>query len=401
MTRKEILERIEAIQNRVKEVNGIVEKRAADPDGDPVDYEALATELDNLATEKRQLSLRLKALDIQEGETETRSNGVQQIVRTEKRFDKMEKEELFQAAEYRSAFFKVLQGKPLTEIEKRAYSSASDSAGAVIPTETAEKIFDKMVKVAPMINEITLLRVSGNLKFGVENARADAALHTENASITPASDTLTYVTLGGYEIVKVIRISKTVKTMAINAFETWLTKILSEDLAEKIEDYIINGTGSSQPKGVEKARTWTAGTTAIEYTNGGDPTYANVMDLIALLASRYDSKAVMVTNKAFLFGKLAQIADDNGNPIFVKDMSKDVPLAVMGYPVRLSDKVESGSLYLGDFTNVVGNLSQDVTIESSTQSGFLNNAIDYRGAAIFDCDIMLADAFVKLTEASA
>jgi len=57
-------------------------------------------------------------------------------------------------------------------------------------------------------------------------------------------------------------------------------------------------------------------------------------------------------------------------------------------------------MYFGNYKKVVGNLAQDVLVESSTQSGFLSNSIDFRGTAIFDCDIALPDAFIKMSEAS-
>ena len=51
-----------------------------------------------------------------------------------------------------------------------------------------------------MLNEVTLLQVKGAVKFVVEGTNNDAAIHTENAAITPAADTLTTVTLSGYEL---------------------------------------------------------------------------------------------------------------------------------------------------------------------------------------------------------
>jgi len=250
----EILRRLKAIAARVTEVNSMVETRAANPEGDPVDYNALNEELDNLGLEKRQLQLRLRAIEMnEETAPETRSlGGLQNLAGTpEKRFEKMDAEERRGTPEYRNAFLKTLQGKALSDVEKRAYTSASDSAGA----------------------EITLLRVAGALKFGVENARDAADEHDENDAVSPASDTLTYVTLGSYERIKILRISKTVQTMAISAFENWLTKILAEDIAVKLENDIINGSGSGEPKGIEEARTWTDDTSSIEYTNDGSPTY--------------------------------------------------------------------------------------------------------------------------------
>ena len=296
--------------------------------------------------------------------------------------------------EYRSAFFKRLLGKPLTEIEERAYTSADQSAYAVIPVETANMIFEKMKKVAPMLSQITLLRVAGNVKFAIEGTRNVAAIHTENEAITPATDTLTYVTLAGYEYAKVIRISKTVATMAIDAFETWLVNMLAEDIARAIEDDIINGTGSNEPKGVEKANTWTTGTLISVAATALD--FDDIMDLIALLPNGYMSNAKFLCNSRMFYGRLAKIKDAEGSPIYVRDMESGVGFRIMGFPVILSDYVANNTAYFGDFSKVIGNLSQDIMVESSTQSGFLANAIDFRGTAIFDCDIAVPEAFRKL-----
>lgn len=305
--------------------------------------------------------------------------------------------ELYATAEYRSAFFKTLLGKPLTDTEKRAYDSSSSVA--VIPTTTSDILFSKMVKVAPLINEITLLRIAGNVKFGIQGERDDAALHTENAAVTPAGDTLVYVELGGYDITKVVRISKNVQTMAIAAFENWLTDLLAQDIAVKIEDFTINGTGSSQPLGVDKANTWDA-TNSIQYTKGGSPTYDNVVDMISLLPARYTGNAKFLCNNKFLYGMLAKIKDDQKRPILVQDFSNPIAQRILGFPVLISDKVPAGSLFFGDFKQMVGNLSQDVTVETSTASGFLNRSIDYLGSAIYDCDVALKDAFTKMFEAT-
>ena len=296
--------------------------------------------------------------------------------------------------EYRSAFFKRLLGKPLTEIEERAYTSADQSAYAVIPVETANMIFEKMKKVAPMLNQITLLRVAGNVKFAIEGTRNPAAVHAENDPITPAADALTYVTLAGYEYAKVIRISKTVATMAIDAFETWLVNMLAEDIARAIEDDIINGTGSNEPKGVEKANTWTTGTLISVAASALD--FDDIMDLIALLPNGYMSNAKFLCNSRMFYGTLAKIKDAEGSPIYVRDMESGVGFRIMGFPVILSDYVANNTAYFGDFSKVIGNLSQDIMVESSTQSGFLANAIDFRGTAIFDCDIAVPEAFRKL-----
>lgn len=305
--------------------------------------------------------------------------------------------ELHATPEYRSAFFKALQGKPLNDAEKRAYDTSSGAA--VIPTSTSDILFSKMTKVAPLINEITLLRIAGNVRFGIQGSRDDAALHTENAAITPAGDTLVYVELGGYDITKLVRISKNVQTMAIPAFEGWLTDLLSQDIAVKMEDFSINGTGSSQPLGVDKANTWDA-TNSIQYTKGGTPTYDNVVDLISLLPARYSANAKFLCNNKFMYGMLAKIKDDQKRPILVQDFSNPVAQRIMGFPILISDKVPAGTLFFGDFKQMVGNLAQDVTVEASAASGFVNRSIDFLGSALYDCDVALKDAFTKMFESA-
>lgn len=389
------MDRLQEIEKRLNEIKVELEN-------DNADIDALEKEVKELTEERKAIQEKIERrkeimANIVSGEGTIINDFLPN--KEERKFENMTKEEILETPEYRSAFLKKLLGKPLTEAEERAYTSADNSAGAVIPTLTASELFDKMVAIAPMIDEITLLRVAGNVKFAIENVRDAATKHTENAAVTPAGDSLAYVTLAGYEYIKVIRISKTVQTMSINAFENWLTDMLAEDIAVAIENDIINGDGVSGPKGVEYAATWVAGENLIEYANGGSPSYDNVMDMIAALPLRYHSGAKFLCNSKFLYGKLAKIKDDQKQPILVKDMANGLQFRIMGFPVLLSDKVADGVMYFGNFKKIVGNLAQDVTVESSTQSGFLNNSIDFRGTAIFDCDIALPDAFIKMAEA--
>ena len=245
---------------------------------------------------------------------------------------------------------------------------------------------------------MTLLQVAGSVKFATEGVRDSAALHTENSTVNSASDTLISVDLGGYEFVKIISISKTVQTMAITAFEAWLTDILARDIARQIEYMAINGTGVGQPTGVEKANTWDD-TNCFTVAAGSNLTYANVCSFIGLLGGGYDYNAKMLMSKKTLYNDFMPLMDKSKNDLVVRDAVTNSYM-VMGYPVMVSDSVKEHDVYLGDFKNLVGNLSQNVTVDSSVESGFRSNSIDFRGSAIFDCKPALGEAFVKLTKAA-
>lgn len=296
--------------------------------------------------------------------------------------------------EYRDAFMKTLLNRELNDIEKRefAFINGAGNATAVVPTITSDSIVDYMVKVAPMLDEIDLMRVAGALRIATEGARAAAALHPENQPTVPAADTMLWITLGAFEYIKVQRISATVRNMAIPQFEAWLVKTLAEDLAIQLENEIVLGTNVTS--GLETSNVIWNAANSVQYI--ANVSYADITGIIALLPARHDRLAKFVMNKAMYYNQIAQILDANGNPIAVPDFSNPAQMRIMGYPVLISDSVGAGIAYLGNFKKMIGNLSQDVTIESSAQSGFLNNSVDFRGVCAFDCACSDVNAIRKL-----
>lgn len=373
-------ERMFEINTRKAEIRKDIETNK-----EKIDIDKYEKELRDLNTELEDIQKRMKLVD---GITiEKPKDGVE-----------MRDNYTIESKEYRSAFLKKLQGNRLNEVEQRAYTSVADSAGAAIPTQTSDQLFSKIKQIAPILNEITLLQVAGDVKFAVEDVRDNAARHAENATVTPAGDKLVSVSLGGYEYVKVISISKTVQTMAVDAFETWLTDILSTDVARAIENDAINGTGTDQPKGVAYANTWDD-TNSVTIAAASSLTYGDVCKFVGLLPGGYDANAKFLMSKKTLYQDFITLQDKSKNDLVIRNA--DGTFNILGYPVLLSDSVALHNAYLGDFKKVVGNLSQNVMVESSVESGFRSNSIDFRGTAIFDSKPAIGEAFVKLTKAEA
>lgn len=339
------------------------------------------------ATEEKRALLERKAelKDLEERKqiaNAINEGSVQGTVKEERKMEETKMEFTRESKEYRNAWLKNLQGAKLNEAEQRAIAQ-TDVQGA-IPTMVSDKFFEKMKKLAPMVNEITLLQVAGNVTFTVENVRDDASVHTENANITAGgNDSFVKVSLGAIEFAKVIGISKTVKAMAIDSFENWLIEILSGDIARAIDNYIINDATNGL-----SANTYIA-STKVTATYG----YTDICNLIADLPAAYDSEAKFLMNKKTFYGDIKAIVDNNKRPIFdEKDKT------IMGYPVLLDDYVTSAKspIYLGKFTDIVGNLSIPCEVEASTESGFTSGTIQYRGFAAFDSKLAKTDAIVKM-----
>ena len=246
-----------------------------------------------------------------------------------------------------------------------------------------------------MLNEVTLLHVKGAVKFAVEGTNNDAAIHAENAAITAAADTFTTVTLTGYEIIKLVQISDTVMTMSIAAFESWIVNMLAEAIARKIEDLIINGTGTNQPKGIDKANTWGA-TNSVSVGASASLTAANVQALIGLLNAGYDRNAKFSMSKKTLFTDFMPLQDNSKNHIVTVQGNN---YFVYGYPVLLSDYVKDHEAFLGDFKKVCANLAENIGVKNAYDIN--TNSYKYSGIAIFDCQPAIGEAIVKLVKATA
>lgn len=376
---KKILQRMNEIRSRKAEIRSTLENDTS------ADLDALTKELRNLDTEYSELERRKATIEgINTGTIPT--NQIDNPLQ-----NRSQEPQGIDSKEYRSAWLKNLLEKPLDNQEQRAITAANVSGA--IPTQTSNEIIRKLKQTVPLLNEVTLLHVAGNVNFAVEGNKTAAAIHTENAETDAATDTLVTVSLAGYEIVKLIRISATVRTMTINAFESWLVDMLTEALAEKIEDYLVNGTGVSQPKGVKYANTWVDNTNGIAWA-GASLANVDITEGISLLPGGYDRNAKLLMSKKTLWANVMPIRDDGKAPI-VKEDGKGGYI-IHGYPVLLSDKVDNGVIYLGDFKKIVANLAEDFTVKASEHSGFVHNSIDYRGTCIFDSDIALGEAFVKI-----
>lgn len=308
--------------------------------------------------------------------------------------EKMDERNILSSKEYRSAFLKTLQKKTLTNAEERAMTSAANSVGTAIPTELQNNIIEKLYEEADLLKEIELLHVKGNITFAVEATPTDANIHTEGATINEDGDVVIPVSLTTYEITKYITISRTVSNMTIDAFEKWLTNMIAKRIARKIVKLIINGTGTNQPKGVANANTW-GNTNSVTVAKTASLAKANVLELIKLLPGGYDKNGKWLMSKKTLLGDFRPLQDKSTDDFFIKENGK---YYIEGYEVMLDEDVTEHEAILGDFKMYVGNLADEVTVD--TDKKLSSNSFEYLGCANFDGKPAIGEAFVKLIKAT-
>lgn len=309
--------------------------------------------------------------------------------------DQQERTYNVESAEYRSAWLKQIRGIDLNDIEKRAMTTAAGSAGAVVPTTTVNKIIEKIKEYCPILNKIDLLHIKGAVTIPAEGTTADAQKHAEGATITADADTMLKVSLAGYEVTKLVTISKSVLTMSIDAFEAWLVNKIARKVAEKIGTLIFNGTGTGEAQGVN-ATTWNE-KNSVTVAKTASLTEANVTGVVALMNSGYFANAEWYMSSATFFADFHPLMNNSKNNVVTETNGV---YRIMGKAVNFDERVTAHEAFLGDFyLGYVGNLQEDVNVTS--QFVTRENAFDFLGCAIFDGKVQAVEAFVKIAKATA
>lgn len=100
-------------------------------------------------------------------------------------------------------------------------------------------------------------------------------------------------------------------------------------------------------------------------------------------------------SKKTLLGDFRPLQDKGTDDLFVKENGK---YYVEGYEVMLDDNVTEHEAFLGDFKMYVGNLAEEVTVD--TDKKLSTNSYEYLGCAMFDGKPAIGDAFVKIVKAT-
>lgn len=391
---------IKAIEKRAQEIQETVNNDAeADIAGLSIEAEGLQQAKENLV-EKRSSILSFNPITGTKKKTENVENTV----------------DVFGTPEYRSAFYKGLLGKEMTQPEQRAMETANEvlrvekrldafntvtNNASVIPTQTLNEVVRKARTQGGLLTEARGFNIPSNLKVPVGTPLTKAEWHVEGEKVESEKTTTAFVEFKPHELIKIFSISASAKKMSIQAFEAYVTDELVASVMEAIEEALVSGTGVGQGKGIETV-TFTVGTNAIEYAKDAVPAYTDFTKTIALLKRGYSKGAKWAMNNATLYNKVYSVVDGNKRPIFIADPKGESIGKILGFDVVIDDNIADGDMFLGNYKQYLGyNIPEGIALEVSTQSSFNKGLVDYRALAIADTQVILPEAFVKLSEAEA
>ena len=216
--------------------------------------------------------------------------------------------------DYRRAFMNyVAKGAPIPyNLTNQNQVTKSTDAGALIPTIVVEKIIEKAKSVGNILALITKTNFAGGVKVPVSQARPVATWVAEGAG----SDTQKYtngdVVFAYYKLRCAVAMTFEVANLSLDIFEAHFVQTVSDAMVEALEQAVVSGTGSGQPKGILK-ETPDEGQ-ALEVAADGKLDYALLCQAEGALPEAYENGAVWLMSKK-TFMEFEGMVDANGQPI--------------------------------------------------------------------------------------
>lgn len=361
------------LEDWMAEIDARLAAIPAELEKDGADLDALEQEVRNLTLRREQLkeSAERRAAFLKEIATGTSG----QVVRTFQAGMQEQRTFGVDTPEYRSAWLKNLQGKPLDAEERVAVT-----ASAAIPTQTMNQIIHRL-ELTPMIAAVDVTYIPGNVTFPIEGTVNAASWVAMGSAATDSGDTITSITLGAYKLIKTVEITADVMAMGIDAFESWLVGRLANKLSVAVDAAIFTGTGSSQATGLLKSGEITQTGT---FTKAA-MTYKDLLAIIATLPTQYLANASFAMPRALFYKEVLGITDTNGNPVVVADPQAPARFTIFGYPVIVDDNCTADKLLFGDFKEAYKfNFAQSPAVESDRSVAFRSGSTVYRVMALAD-----------------
>lgn len=328
------MNRIEEILKRKAEINEMLkdEKRSTD-----LDYKEIEKEIRELNDELEELETRERLMketeSIESGQVQTRK------VETFNAKQGTEQRDLgTDSVEYRKAFMDyVLRGKEIpAELRADAVTYTKD-VGSVIPQTILNRIVEKIEAVGMILPLVTRTAIKGGVTLPTSSVKPVATWVAEGAGSDKQKKTTGSITFAYHKLRCAVAVSLEVDTMALPIFESTLINNVVEAMTKAIEQSIISGSGTGQPKGI-LTETPEDGQ-ALEVS---EIAYQTLLDAEAALPLEYEANAIYcMTKKTFM--KYQGITDVDGQPIARVNygISGKPERVLLGRPVVLCNYITS------------------------------------------------------------
>ena len=221
--------------------------------------------------------------------------------------------DFYDTAKYRKSFMNyVLTGKKSADMFNQDENTKTTDVGSVIPTTILNRIIEKMEAESVILPLVTRTNYKGGLSVPTSTVKPVASWVSEGAGSDRQKKTTSYISFSYYKLDCRISMSLEVETTTLGMFETTFVNQVVEAMMKKLEESIIKGTGSGQPKGI-LAETPASGQ-AISIAANAGLSYKLLCELEAALPAQYETGTKWFMSKK-TFMEFYGLVDTNKQPI--------------------------------------------------------------------------------------
>ena len=267
---------------------------------------------------------------------------------------------LVQAAEesdlkYRNAFMEyVLRNTPIPAELRANENTLTGDIGSVIPTQLVNQIIEKFDNVGMILPLITKTSYKAGVEIPTSNVKPVATWVSEGAGSDRQKKATGKITFSYYKLRCEISMSMEVGTLALSAFESKFVENVAKAMTFAVENAIINGSGSGQPKGILTE-------TGVAIT--GPATYDKLCEVEGVIPVEYETGSKWCMNKK-TFMKFMAMVDQNGQPIARVNygIGGKSERTLLGRDVVITPYVADDKAFVFDFADYVLNTIYDMGI---------------------------------------
>lgn len=294
--------------------------------------------------------------------------------------------------EYRTGFLKTMLHQELTAEERSAVDyvmttgDTTNHTDYLLPKTLLQEIWSLIEEEHSILQDVTLYRTGTILEIPlhVSISQGDAATVNENAANDDEINVWGKVTLAGKDFSKHIDISYAMAKMSIDALEGYLRTEIADRIGAALATEVVTQILTDYDD--DHNAVSTAEALKVEWT-----------DITGALAKLKNGKGgvVFYANNSTIYSRLVGMVDTTGRPIFQPNAQAGAEGTLVGFPVKREDSVANDKILIGYPKTVVGNIIQDIMVE--TDRDIKKHVITYAGYARAEFKLVADAAFALLT----
>ena len=294
--------------------------------------------------------------------------------------------------EYRTGFLKTMLRQELTAEERDAVNyvmttgDTTNHTDYLLPKTLLNEIWSLIEEEHSILQDITLYRTGTILEIPIHVSieQGDAKSVNEAAANDDEINAWDKITLSGKDFSKHIDISYAMAKMSIDALEEYLRTEIADRLGAVMAVDAVTQILTDYDD------TNNAVTTAEEDV-------VAFTDIANTLATLKNGKGgiVIYANNATIYSRLVGMVDTTGRPIFQPSAQAGAQGTLVGFPIKHEDAISDDVILIGYPKQVVGNVIQDIMIE--TDRDIKKHVITYAGYARAEFKLAAEKAFATLT----